>query len=84
MLKIEEFNSRKNSIQGRIQFKEDKVKQNKRDFQQNNETFNSRDSNRDIHREIQRDIQIEIVKSRDSSRETRDIRTLTKFRYLFI
>ena len=32
----------------RIQFKEDKVKQNKRDFQQNKETFKSRDSNREI------------------------------------
>ena len=37
----------------RIQFKEDKVKQNKRDFQQNNERFESRDSTRHSNRDIE-------------------------------
>ena len=43
----------------RIKFKEDKVKQNKRDFQQNNEILKSRDSTRHSNR----DIEIERFKS---------------------
>ena len=64
----------KNGVEDRrIQFKENKVKQNKRDLKQNKDSFKSRDSSREI--------QVERFKSRDSSRETRDIRTLAKFQY---